>query len=100
MEQALSEACCGRCRHANHGTLDAAEGWLACPWLGGTSADSSCAVRFRATGSLAFEPYDGTNGTWGNGSAVFRAPPRGFEGRAVELLREAPGADLDLDLED
>jgi hypothetical protein len=83
---------CGECRHANHHTADAAQGLWACPWLGTTSAESSCEVKYKATGEYAFEFFDGNNATW-NRDALFRAVPAGYEEREVEVNR--PALDFD-----
>lgn len=77
---------CGECRHANHGTEDAAEGFWACPWIGSTMAGSGCRIRYRATGKAVFELFDGGNCTWGTGDPFFRSTPGGYEDREVELM--------------
>lgn len=85
----LDRGACGECRHANHGTEDAAEGLWACPWLGATDPRSPCRIRYKANGQPVFERFDGHNGTWGTGDPTFRAAPRGYEGREV-VLEEGP----------
>lgn len=80
---------CGRCRHANHGTDDACEGFLACPWIGGTSADSPCRVRFVDSGGMAFESFNGSNCSWRTDSE-WRSVPEGFETRGVQTLTDPP----------
>ena len=83
---------CADCRHANQHTADAAEGIWACPWLGATSAQSPCEVKYKATGAYAFEFFDGCNSTW-NRQALFRALPAGYEDKEVEVSR--PTVDFD-----
>lgn len=65
---------CGECRHANQGTVDFSEGLVFCQRGGGRrTRDSECTERIPAMatpgGALAvyflFEPFDGSNGTWG-----------------------------------
>ncbi len=79
----MTTGTCVQCRHANHGTIDAADGYWACPWLGSTSPDSACRIRFKDTGLLVFEAFDGSNGSWASG-ATHRSIPAGYENRAVE----------------
>jgi hypothetical protein len=81
---------CSECRHANHGTLDAADGLWACPWLGATAPESPCRIRYRDSGLFVFERYDGSNGTWVAGPGIFRSVPLGYEGREVVPVQE-PG---------
>lgn len=94
---------CRTCRHANHGTEDASDGLLACPWAGSTSPEDVCRVRFLDTGALAFELFDGQNGTWKLDVSLRSVPP-GFENRPVEIQhfgdtrRDSP--ELDLRIED
>lgn len=73
---------CGQCRHANHGTDDAEEGLWACPWIGPTSPQNACRIKFADTRIPVFEPYDGTNGTWRSDTG-WRSIPQGYEGRKV-----------------
>jgi hypothetical protein len=78
-----AEGTCARCRHANHGTMDAEDGFWACPWLGATEPAAPCRIRWADTGAAVHEPFDGSNGTWGRGEPRWRSVPRGYEGRAV-----------------
>ncbi len=78
----VSGIVCGQCRHANHLTDDALEGFLACPWLGATFANCPCAVVFEDSQTFAFEPYHGNNGTWRIDSE-WRSLPLGYEHRPV-----------------
>jgi hypothetical protein len=73
---------CVKCRHANHGTMDANGGLWACPWLGGMRSNKSCEITYK-DGKYVFEPYNGKNCTWGSGDPVFRAVPAGYEGKQV-----------------
>lgn len=74
---------CEDCRHANHGTEDVREGLLACPWVGGNRAGRICEIAFEDSGAFCFEPYTGTNGTWGSAGSPFRSVPAGYEHRKV-----------------
>jgi hypothetical protein len=65
---------CGKCRHSNQGTVDFAEGHVFCSWISGARHPAYvCDVRLplpRGQGLAPepyylYEPYDGTNGTWG-----------------------------------
>jgi hypothetical protein len=80
---------CGRCRHANHGTDDAAEGFLACPWFGATAATSSCRVVLHDPEALAYEEFDGNNGTW-QVDAGWRSLPAGYENRSARVVGIEP----------
>lgn len=78
---------CGTCRHANHGTMDARGGLLACPWAGGCRGhDAQCVVEFTDTNTMAWEEYDGKNCTWGSGNPVMRSAPAGYEHRPVAFV--------------
>jgi hypothetical protein len=77
---------CAECRHSNQGTLDALEGFRACPWAGATADASPCLIRFKDTGEYAFERFDGANCTWGTGDPVFRSAPAGYENRDVVFV--------------
>lgn len=77
---------CIQCRHSNHGTEDAQEGFWACPWLGATRPESACRILYKDTGQPVFEEFNRKNGTW-NGSQEYRGAPAGFEDRQVELVR-------------
>lgn len=81
---------CEDCRHANHGTEDAREGLLACPWLGGNRAGRMCEIAFEDSGAFCFEAYTGTNGTWGSAGSPFRSVPAGYEQRKV-IPASGPG---------
>jgi hypothetical protein len=85
-DHAGAQTVCSRCRHANQQTEDAQEGLWACPWIGATSAQTVCPIRFADTGRLVFEPFHGDNGTWGSGGESFRSLPAGYEHRAVTGL--------------
>lgn len=82
---------CRDCRHANQETEDARDGCWACPWLGRTSPDAPCVVKFADTGEYAFDRYDGANGTWGSSGSACRAAPAGFADRKV-ILERKPGS--------
>ena len=86
---------CGTCRHANHETDDAAEGTLACPWIGAVEPEGSCRVRYVDDGTAAYEPYDGRNGTWGSAGSPYREAPRGYERRFVSIVDERPSRAAD-----
>lgn len=77
---------CGNCRHANQGTEDIQEGLWACPWIGGTTFDATCFIKFKDTGDYVFEEFDGTNCTWGTSDSALRGIPKGYENREVRLL--------------
>lgn len=81
--QPATRGTCLECRHANQGTMDAEDGFWACPWLGQTSPNSSCRIRYKGTDQFVFEPYDGTNCTWGSVDPTFRAVPKGYDDREV-----------------
>lgn len=83
---------CGGCRHANHGTDDAAEGLWACPWIGAVDPESPCRVRYGDDGTAAYEPYDGRNGTWVSAGNSYRVIPWGYENRKVVVV-ETVGSD-------
>ena len=71
----LSPGACGSCRHANQGTVDFAERHIFCKWGGPPrQPDQICDQRIVAQptphgpivpGYYYYEPYDGTNCTWG-----------------------------------
>jgi hypothetical protein len=76
---------CQTCRHANHDTMDAEDGFWACPWIGGVRPSDACRVQYTSTNSFAFEPYDGSNGTW-NRDGTLRTLPKGYEGLDVRVI--------------
>ena len=82
-KQSEKRGTCGTCRHANHGTMDAQDGFWACPWLGATRPDFPCRIKYEDTGEYVYEVFNGTNCTWGTGHPIFRAVPKGYEDRAV-----------------
>jgi hypothetical protein len=82
-EQTRERGTCGECRHANQGTLDAADGFLACPWIGATDPRSLCLIRYKDSGAHVFERFDGKNCTWGTGDTTFRSAPAGYESREI-----------------
>ena len=80
---------CIECRHTNHGTMDAEDGFWACPWLGATGPDDPCRIVYADTGLPVFERHDGQNGTWGSAGSAWRAAPAGFQARLVVLAPDA-----------
>ncbi|MGN7613382.1 hypothetical protein ACQZV8_15000 [Magnetococcales bacterium HHB-1] len=74
---------CSKCCHANHGTVDVAEGRWFCSWLGATKKDVLCRVRFLDTDDYAFERFDGSNCTWGTGQSGAFSAPAGYENRPI-----------------
>lgn len=84
-EQTEERGTCAACRHANQETMDAADGFWACPWIGATAASSYCLIKYQETGRYVFEPYDGANCTWGTGDPLFRSAPAGYEDRKIVM---------------
>jgi hypothetical protein len=91
---------CGHCRHANQGTADFAEKHVFCGWVSGARHPNyTCDVKRHlpressADGNFAeyflYEPYDGTNGTWGR-----RQDTRLLAPDASAELRKALQADI------
>jgi hypothetical protein len=68
--------------------MDAADGLWGCPWLGGVKADMPCRIVYEDTKESVFEPFDGTNCTWGSAGSVYRGVPAGYEGRRVLVIEE------------
>ncbi|MBL9083106.1 MAG: tetratricopeptide repeat protein [Planctomycetales bacterium] len=96
-----SDGRCSTCRHANHDTDDAAEGFWACPWIGAVDPEMPCRVRCVDNGAAAYELYDGRNGTWGCTGSPYRETPQGYEHRLVIIVddredRVAPRESLPL----
>ncbi len=81
-----SDGRCDGCRHANHRTDDAADGFFACPWIGAVDPQGPCRVRYVDDGAAAYEPYDGSNGTWGSAGSPFRKVPLGYESAVVRVV--------------
>ncbi len=90
---------CGGCRHANQSTVDFAEGLVFCQFGGGVRSAGSpcdqpaCAVpRVRGPvedGYYYWEPYAGSNGTWG-----YRGDSRILAEDADEAMRASLQADI------
>ncbi|MFX1535137.1 MAG: hypothetical protein ACFFDI_13010 [Promethearchaeota archaeon] len=79
---------CGNCRHANHGTMDAEDGFWACPWLGATRPEFECLIKYKDTGEYVYEPFDGNNCTWGSTGSIWRSVPKGYQKREVIIAKD------------
>ena len=84
---------CGKCRHSNQGTVDFGEGHVFCSWVPGARHPAySCDLQLplpRDPGGPSspyylFEPFDGSNCTWGRRQdSRLLAPDAGPELRAA-----------------